>query len=166
MTDAATQTGWDEARVSAAAPCPALAFASCSGRPGATAGALRAGTDPHPRRPARRRFACPDLGESERRGPPPRSARGDPRDPPGLGPVRTRPPRHGMPAITAGTTRTGRSTTRAVLPKPCQMRTVTPLSVRNDSKSFPERTVVPLLRQEAPTMEYLVTMTTHVPDGT
>jgi muconolactone delta-isomerase len=31
---------------------------------------------------------------------------------------------------------------------------------------FPERGVVPLLRQEAPTMEYLVTMTTHVPDGT
>src|SRR6516165_1776833 len=31
---------------------------------------------------------------------------------------------------------------------------------------FPGRTVVPLPRQEAPTMEYLVTMTTHVPDGT
>src|SRR5260370_3126293 len=47
------------------------------------------------------------------------------------------------------------------------MRTVTPLSVRNNPESFfPERAVVPLPRQEAPTMEYLVTMTTHVPDGT
>jgi hypothetical protein len=40
-----------------------------------------------------------------------------------------------------------------------QIQTVTPLSF--------ERTVVPLpQRQEEPTMEYLVTMTTHVPDGT
>src|SRR5260370_22087475 len=47
------------------------------------------------------------------------------------------------------------------------MRTVTPLSVRNNPESFfPERAVVPLPRQEAPTMEYLVTMTTHVPGET
>ena len=33
------------------------------GRPDAPAGALREGTDPHPRRPARRRFACPIWAE-------------------------------------------------------------------------------------------------------
>ena len=71
---------------------PWLARAAPGG-PDAMAGALRDGADPHPRPPARRRFTGPDMGETTRRGPPPRSARGDPRDPPGLGPVRTRPPR-------------------------------------------------------------------------
>ncbi len=45
ITDAATQTGWDGARDSAAGPCRTLVFASCSGRPGATAAALRSAQD-------------------------------------------------------------------------------------------------------------------------
>src|SRR5260370_14166574 len=67
ITDAATRTGWDGARVSAAAPCRTLAFASCSGRPGATAGALREGADPRPLPPARPPFPCPRLADTEPR---------------------------------------------------------------------------------------------------
>src|SRR5207344_1411260 len=91
--------------------------------------------------------------------PSPRPARGDPRDPPGLEPGRPRSAGElggrrplDAPPVPASRPRIDRNT---------------PVRSEKLKFFFIERTVVPLpQRQEEPTMEYLVTMTTHVPDGT
>jgi hypothetical protein len=69
MTDTATQTGRDGATVSAAAPCRTPACASCAGGLAQRQARSARGQILIPDGPAHRRFACPDLGETERRGP-------------------------------------------------------------------------------------------------
>jgi hypothetical protein len=85
MTDTTTQTGRDGARVSAAAPCRTPACASYAG--GLTQRQARSARVQILIRDGRHAddSLAPLWAKPNDEDPPPRSARGDPRDPPGLG---------------------------------------------------------------------------------